>query len=309
MIDLTNYDVKRLFKDEGFENGFDVLRVMNGAGAYDNPVGKFQYPTSTAAPSWLLIQWYSRKCLIGDRKDTGNPYEITDVDNIKFVKYNPEEKSLLMTLNAKNAFKGKSKMEDMPYWPHLLIEQKNICDYKNMTDPEEKKFYSTAGDKVYAEFDMRVLDFKPTTNPEDLNAVQFVAYVYLQLVDAGHIYFGFNPFDNRGPIKFLWKKETGGSNWIYGLPTEVTFGSIENSFVPTPHDVKVSKEWKHIEVDLTPHIDNIIEMANKDMIFGRKVTKSDFYFSGTNMGFETHGNIDCAIEIKNYNIVSCFKKN
>ena len=29
MIDLTNYDVKRLFKDEGFENGFDVLRVRS----------------------------------------------------------------------------------------------------------------------------------------------------------------------------------------------------------------------------------------------------------------------------------------
>ena len=75
MIDLTNYEVKRLFKDEGFENGFDVLKVMNGAGAYDNPVGKFQYPESKAAPSWLLIQWYSRKCLVNDRKDTGNPYE------------------------------------------------------------------------------------------------------------------------------------------------------------------------------------------------------------------------------------------
>ena len=62
-------------------------------------------------------------------------------------------------------------------------------------------------------------------------------------------------------------------------------------------------------IDGTPeNAANIIEMANKDMIFGRKVTKSDFYFSGTNIGFETHGNIDCAIEVKNYNIVSCFKK-
>lgn len=308
MVDTSKYEAKRLFRDEAFKNGFDVLRVMNGEGAYDYPVGKFQFPESEGNPEWLLIQWYSLKCLMGDRKNTGNPYELTDTDNTKRVVYNPEQKSVLMELNAKNCFKGKQKMEGMPFWPHLLIEQRNICDYKNMTDYEEKKFYSTAGDKIFVEFDIRLVNYEPTTCPEDLNVVQFVAYVYLQLVDGGHIYFGFNPFDNRGPISFLWKKETGGSNWIYGLPTEVTFGSVENSFCPTPYDVRISDEWKHVEVDLTPHIENIIEMANKDMIFGRKVTREDFYFSGTNVGFETHGNINCSFEIKNYNIVSCFEK-
>ena len=303
MVDTSKYEIKRLFKDEGFENGF-VVKPLEHAPA----LGTWTYPTSKEAPSWEICQWYSVHCLMGEREDTGNPYELTDKHHSKRVVYNPEDKSLSMSLNAKECYKGKSRSDDIPYWPHLLIEQRNICDYKNMTDPEEKKFYSTAGDKIFAQFDIRLTNFEPTTNPEDLNACQFVAYVYLQRVDGNHIYFGFNPFDNRGPIKFLWKKETGGPNWIYGLPTEVTYGGVENSLCPTPHNVLVSDEWKHVEVDLTPHIDNIIEMANKDMIFGKKVCKEDFYFSGTNVGFETHANINCTIDIRNYNIVTCFEK-
>ena len=48
-------------------------------------------------------------------------------------------------------------------------------------------------------------------------------------------------------------------------------------------------------------IDKIMEAANRDNIFGRPVTRDEFYFSGTNMGFENHCNISCTLEIKNYN--------
>ncbi|MBQ7399496.1 MAG: hypothetical protein IJW06_03420, partial [Clostridia bacterium] len=67
-------------------------------------------------------------------------------------------------------------------------------------------------------------------------------------------------------------------------------------------------EWKHVEIDLTPHIDNIIEKANKELIFGEPVKREDFYFSGTNMGFEIHNNMSCTVEVKNYNLVSYIKK-
>lgn len=304
MANLKDYDVKRLFTDEGFENGFLVNRIMNGPDGYI-PIGEWTYPTKKADPSWILIQWYSVHCLINERKDTGNPYEITDVENSKRVVYNPEEKSLKMSLNAKNCFKGKSKLEH--FWPHLLIEQRHICDYKNMTDYEEKKFYSTEADKIFVEMDLRLTEYDPTTNPEDLDVCQFVAYVYLQLVDGNHIYIGFNPFDSRGMQEFFWMQEAGGDNFVYSLSTETVFGSKEKSF-HKGDKINVSEEWKHIEVDLTPHIDNIIETANRDNIFGRHVSREDFYFSGTNVGFETHANTNCTFEIKNYNLITCFRK-
>ena len=87
------------------------------------------------------------------------------------------------------------------------------------------------------------------------------------------------------------------------MPMAVVYDGIENSF-NRPDGTILTGEWQHIEVDLTPHIDRIMESANRDLIFGRPVSRDEFYFSGTNMGFEIHGNISCTFEIKNFNIVT-----
>lgn len=42
----------------------------------------------------------------------------------------------------------------------------------------------------------------------------------------------------------------------------------------------------------------------EDQIFGEKVSVSDFYIGGTNIGFEIHGNYDCTMEIKDFNLLS-----
>lgn len=42
----------------------------------------------------------------------------------------------------------------------------------------------------------------------------------------------------------------------------------------------------------------------EDQIFGEKVSVSDFYIGGTNIGFEIHGNHDCTMEIKDFNLLS-----
>ena len=305
MFDKSQYKVKRLFPDEGFENGFTVFPLTHDDDR-SIPGVDWSFPESKNKPSWRLIQHYSLYCLVDEKKETGNPYELTDVGDSKRVLYNPEEKSLLLKLDASKVYKGKTTVEK--FWPHLLIEQKHICDYKNMPEGDEKTFYSASSDRIAVEFDIRLTEYIPTTVPADKNVCQFVGYVYLNLVGANHIYFGFNPFDNRGPQELFWHIEAGGSNHIYIMTTEQVFGNLENSFCPVPYDVKVSYEWKHIEVDLTPHIEKILQKANEDLIFGRPVTRDEFYFSGTNLGFETHGNISCTFEIKNYNLVSYIKK-
>lgn len=305
MFDKSQYKVKRLFPDEGFENGFTVFPLTHDDDR-SIPGVDWSFPESKNKPSWRLIQHYSRHCLLDERKDTGNPYVLTDKGDSKVVSYNPEEKSLSLKLDASKVYKGKTTVEK--FWPHLLIEQKHICDYKNMPEGDEKTFYSASSDRIAVEFDIRLTEYIPTTVPADKNVCQFVGYVYLNLVDANHIYFGFNPFDNRGPQELFWHIEAGGSNHIYIMTTEQVFGNLENSFCPVPYDVKVSDEWKHIEVDLTPHIEMILQKANEDLIFGRPVSRDEFYFSGTNVGFEIHGNISCTFEIKNYNLVSYIKK-
>ncbi len=304
MIDNTKYKVKNLFKDSSFEDGFEVFPPTYNLDRSQSS-WFWSYPCSKNTPSWWIKPHYSGPCLIADRFDTGNPYELTDKENTKRVLYDPEEKSLLMQIDARRIFKGRNKLEH--YWPHLLIEQRNICDYESMPDGEEKRFYSANSDRVVVEYDIRLREYIPTTNPGDLDCCQFVCYIYLNLIGANFIYLGFNPFDNRGPYPFLWQQETGGANHIYSLTTEQVFGSIDSSF-NAGGAVNVSDEWKHVEVDITPHIDRIIADANRDLIFGREVTRDEFYFSGTNMGYEVHGNISCTFEVKNFNLLSYIKK-
>ena len=304
-FDKSLYKVKRLFHDEHFLNGFNVQHLKkdeNGKVLFT----PWQFPESEGKPEWLILDFHSLYCLAVDRKDVGDPYVLTDIKDSKYVKYNPEDHSLVMKIDGSKIYDGGTTVPS--YWPHLLIAQNKICDYKNMPEGDEKRFYSASSDRIFVEYDIRLLDYVPTNNPEDVNACTFVAYAYLNLVDANWIYFGYSPFDNRGKIPFMFRQETGGNNHIYTLPTEIVFGSVENSMCPVPFDVKPSEEWKHVEVDLTPHIDKIMEAANRDNIFGRPVTRDEFYFSGTNMGFEIYGNFSCTMEIKNYNLVSYIKK-
>ena len=38
------------------------------------------------------------------------------------------------------------------------------------------------------------------------------------------------------------------------------------------------------------------------------IAEEDFYIGGTNIGFEIHGNYDCTVDIKNFNITSYNRK-
>ncbi len=305
MFDKSKYKCKRLFKDEHFKDGFRVYPPTYNLNRKQKSM-VWSFPESEDKPKWWLKTHYSLHCLIKDRQKTDNPYELTDKHHSKRVVYNPEENSLLLQLDARNIFEGKNKLEH--FWPHLLIEQRKICDYKNMPEGEEKRFYSTNCDKICVEYDIRLLEYIPTTNPGDLDVCQFVAYVYLNVLGSKRfIYIGVTPFDSRGMHPFFWECETGGDNFVYFLDTETVFGGKEKTFMPND-EVVTGEEWKHIEVDITPYIDQILEKANKDLAFGRIVTRDEVYFGGNNMGYEVHSNCSCTIEIKNFNIVTYIKK-
>ena len=305
-FDKSQYKVKRLFHDEHFINGFNVQHLKkdeNGKVLFT----PWQFPESNGKPEWLIFDFHSLYCLAVDRKDVGDPYVLTDIKDSKYVKYNPEDHSLVMKIDGSKIYDGGTEVPKS--WPHLLIAQNRICDYKNMPEGDEKRFYSANSDKIMVEFDMRIPEFIPSKVKEGDQRCQFVAYAYLQHVEKNFIYYGYRPMITGGGTQYhFFNKETGGNNFIYSLGTETMYGSFENSFVDENGNVKVTNEWKHVEIDLTPHIDNIIEKANKELIFGEPVKREDFYFSGTNMGFEIHNNMSCTVEVKNYNLVSYIKK-
>ena len=310
MFDKSLYNRKGLFHDINFKNGFKINRLLNGPEGYI-PIGEWTFSESKEEPSWLLIQWYSKHCFVNDRKDTGSPYIIADNHDSKTVIYNPEDGSLSMNLNAKKVYEGEAHTDPNMLWPHLLIEQVPICDYDSLSE-EDKSFYRADCDRIQLELDIRMPKFEDTTNPEGINACQFMAYFYLTPINMRNrkIWFGVNFLDSRWPAQTYWNIDTVGTEMIYCLSCEDTFGGLENSYYDVKNDNKVtpSDEWKHIELDLTPHLDKVIELANKDNTFGRQMTRSDFFMRGNNLGFEIHGNFDCTFDIRNYDLVAYNKK-
>ena len=302
----ANFKSERMFKDEPWANGF-IVNKQDQSGV----AGEWTYG-SPLKPKWAVDPWWTNNCLIEQRLVDGDKYKLADKDGIKVLKYNPTEKSLSFKLDASKVYNGRAaKNVDEELWPHLLIEQNLEDEYRKLTEDDKKRFDAGA-DKIYLEMDIRMTDFKDTTNPDGVNAVQFLSYYYLALKDKPElkIWFGANLFDSRGSgmDKTGWYKDTASNFMIYSICTADVYGGAENSFFVDGKVVEPSEEWKHIRIDITPHLERCISIANKDMTFGKEVTLDDFYFKGCNVGFETHGNYDATFEIKNFNLVSYTQK-
>jgi len=325
------YNSTSLLADTDFVNGFDVRPIVNNYA----PEGYFEYTGSGDSENnvWAICPWwthdgdglspsnYAATSLIHNRAET-DEYTIADKKGSKVVSYHPEDKSLTMTLNCSKIYDGTPHIKDdastpdvneenRVWWPHLLIEQ----------DPTiyevDKELSSADAERIMCELDIRMPEFTPTTNEEGTNACQFLVYFYLFLKDdlkmKQRIWFGACLFDNRGGVAYVptWHRDSASYQMIYCVPQETVYGGLENSYLDATVEDGYMKfttvtddEWKTLRIDLTPHIDTVVEWANRDNAFGKEITKSDLYFGGVNLGYESHGNIDCTFEIRNFDLVS-----
>ena len=288
------YTKKQLFADTKFKNGFNVLSQQNN-GITTEKLGEFTYSSRSGSPEWSIAQWNSGPCLWADRVQS-DEYTITD-GLTKTVRYNPWDHSVSMRMNAANVYNGQPA-DDSP-WPHLLLEQSPFPNSIN------NKAYCCDCDNIFLEMKIRISDFKDTTVQEGINAVQYLAYIYLKSYDGrDFVWFGVNLFDSRGPQETFMSIDTAGSNkMIYSLSTEDTFGELEKSLYRdgAPY---VSDKWVKVRVDLKPHIDKMVNALNEQNYFASTLTSSDLYIDGTNIGFEVHGNFDCTVDIKDYSLTS-----
>ena len=297
------YTATRLLQDEGFENGFYVMKFDQTKNATSH--GKFvDYVETGKAPLWGVAPYWSTYDLWENRDTTTDKYTLKDTYGVNTLVYNPEEKSMLMRLNATKIYNGQPHdPETYKWWPHLLIDQKTEFT------PIDKKRNSLGADRMFVEADVRLLDFKDTINPEGKNVCSYFIYFYFMTDKAPgqRIWFGltlFNGLEANDRVKIIWSPDSAANQYMYGMPQTVVFGNLENTFNPAPGVATVGEEWKKIRLDVTPHINRAVEWANRDNIFGVPVTVEDMYISGANIGFEVHGNYDCTFEIKNCNFIS-----
>ena len=303
----AGYTATRLLLDEGFEDGFGITHYEQKTVDMNKRVWKLS-DASTEAPKWRVGPWWCLYDLWDNRVTDAGKYTLKDDKGINTLTYNPEEKSLLMRVDATKIYEGKPHIaEEYKWWPHLLITQD-----QTMTKEQQKR-NSLAADKIFAELDVRLLDFKDTINKEGLNVCDFLVYYYLKTDKAPDqlIYFGLNIFkgslEASKSTRINWAPDSAGHQYMYGIPQATVYGGIENSFNPEKGKAAIGTEWKHIRLDVTPHIERAIAWANRDNAFGTEVTLEDMYLSGANIGFEIHGNYDCTFEIKNYNMVAYHK--
>ncbi len=301
-IPLYGYESKQLFKDSEFKNGFYVLsqQTENNTSV---KLGEFNYSETQHSPSWMIAQWNSGPCLWTERVES-DKYTITD-GRTKWVTYNPDENSVSMRLNAANVYNGAPA--DDAAWPHLLLEQSPILDYSALND-DEKAFYNCDADRLVLSLDIKLSEFIDTTNSSGINAVQYLAYFYMSAVDSSNfIWFGVNLFDCRGYQDTYWAPDSVGGLMIYSLSTKDTYVTKGRSLFRNGKPY-VNDEWVHIEIDLAPHIDKVIKNANSSGVYSQKLSADDFYISGTNIGFEIHGNYDSTVEIKDFRLTSYNRK-
>lgn len=294
------YSSKELFADPEFNSGFTVLSLEKN-GNDGIAMGSFVYSDRAEnPPAWMIAQWNSKHCLWNERIEA-DKYTLTD-GITKCVTYCPDDKSLSMRLNAANVYNGNPAGNDN--WPHLLIEQSPIVGYRSMSDGE-KLFYRCDSERIVLSLDIRIKDFKDTTNPDGVNACQYLAYFYLRGINSqDFIWFGVNLFDSRGLQDSYWSIDTAGSNnMIYTVSTADTFGSARSSLFRN-NKPYVNDEWTHIELDLTEHLDDMIKEANASGLYETKLSREDLYIGGTNIGFEIHGNYDCTVDIKGFQLTS-----
>ena len=303
-LELVNagYTATRLFKDETFENGFYVnqfeQKELITHGRHD------AYCQTENAPLWQISPWWSGYDLIDDRDPTNDKYTISDIAGVNTVKYNPEEKSVVMRMNATKYYNGRPHILEEHRWlPHLIVSQD-----KN-TSKIDYSVNTAAGDRMFVEVDLRLLDFKNTTNPEGINNVTYGMVFHMRTAKApgDMVWFCmtlFHPTSFKASDACAWTPDSAAHQYMYGMPPAAIFDGVEHSFNPEKGKVVVSNEWKHIRVDITPHIERVVEWANRDNIFGTHVTKEDLYFDCACIGYEIHGNFDCTFEFKNLNMVS-----
>ncbi|MBQ7399676.1 MAG: hypothetical protein IJW06_04345 [Clostridia bacterium] len=242
---------------------------------------------------------------------------------------------LEITLNGKKLFNGQpySKYDknnnpdgSWRFWPHLLIEQNSGI---RPVDFNTEIQYSTGADRLYCEFDIRIKHYSenytrkvhPDGIERDTGHMSFLLYSYLRpKKNPGTlVWFGLNiATDNLYVTQNTdvnWCRDSGANTYMYCLQPEAVYSGFGKSLHNLLQNFRkaegytkgsvASSDWVHVKVDLTHHVGIILDRINSEDAYGLGITeRSDWFFNGVNIGFETSDNVDCTVEMANFNYYS-----
>lgn len=303
------FKIKELIPDNGFLDGMTVLSQKDHAnGDRVVELGEFRYGDLSKAPKWSLAQWDSGPCIWENRADSESN---TLTDGVsKWVTYKPDEKSLLLRLNTEAYYQGKGAVKG-DYWPHLLIEED--FGYSEAT-PEQKLYYSGAAESMRLSFDLRMPYYIAVSNRDDwVEAAQLYAYVTVKQKkdpEGRFVWFGMQLFDSRYERNATgWHIDGGKADasnqmiYLIGLSEvyPMGVGSLWGEDGAAP---QASDRWVHIDVELIPHLRDMLSLAVEQGYFPDGTGMEDIYIDYMNYGWESIATYDSAAEIKNLRLDS-----
>ncbi len=292
--DLTFKDGIQLISQKDHANG-DVFSVLDEHDFYG---GEANYPV------WRLAQWDSGPCLVENRVESA-PTVITDGMGRSFG-YDPEQNVMTFELDTSLYYHGKPAVQG-DYWPHLLVEQDNFS--QSLESAKDKDFLICDADRLVLSMDIRMLEFLETPIEGDwVRAAQFLMYFYVKGTDTHDFcWFGLQLFDNRADrtdhyIGYDGGKADSSGAMIYSIGSKYVYRNSGRTLYEKKKP-DTSGEWVHVEIDLKPYLEDMLEKGLEDGYFTVD-SLSELYIGGMNVGWETIGTFYHTMEIRNLQLVS-----
>ncbi len=265
------------------------------------------YGGVASAPVWRLAQWDSGPCLVENRVESG-PTVITDGVGRSFA-YDPEQNKMTFELDTSLYYQGKPAVSG-DYWPHLLIEQDRFL---HSDDPDAEQYLNCDAKSLILSFDIRLTEFEETPIDGDwVRAAQFLMYFYVKGTETNDFcWFGVQLFDNRydktaNYVGYDGGKADASGAMIYSIGSRYVYkNSGRTLYLKRQPDT--SGEWVHVEIDLKPYLEDMLERGLADGYF-KADSLDELCINGMNVGWETIATFDHTMEIKNLQLVSCLEE-
>ena len=245
---------------------------------------------SGTPPSWAVAQWNSGPCLWDERTIDGRT--ITD-GQTKWATFG-ENGEMTLRINTVPYYNG-SPVSLADPWPHLLVESESF---------EVSPLGLGDAESLVVSMDVRLKDSLLTPiEGDEVVAAQLLCYLYVtEPSGTDFVWFGLQLFDSRGGQSSYLNLDEGSGRMIYSLSTSDTYSGGKYPTVRRSDHSPRNDDWFHVEVDLLPHLKNLVAAGIENGFFSRITSLDDICFSGTNIGWEIHGSYDITAEIANYSL-------
>ena len=224
---------------------------------------------------------------------------------------------------------GKTYSPNGNTWPHLLVTSaqdslnglRNQRVFKNSVPLDEQKYYylDNNSNNIIFSLDIKLNGFKKGNPINNISAAQFLSYLEVyckadECIDSqGNsklFWFGFNLFDDRSDnqgFNYSFDEHTKTTVTLLSTPSIYCVNNRCGSEYSIYNNGNFSYDWHHVEVNVTDKIKEMVDRINNSGMYTKKLTPSDFWFGGFNIGYEIHGEYWISMSFKNLRLTSTDK--